>query len=194
MTKKTAFMLLAVLLLWVPCMTAFASEASSDSATVTANVPATHRVTFIFHGGRGEENGVRLDEAAVYDRQSIHSYRLIPDDGKSIDKVLYAGEDVISQLTDGTFSAPPLIKDVILEVFCQGDNLVSEPSGQLSADTSEQSETTDIPENSIKPGADTAKTGDTSSVLVIFAVLAVSLASVLVLIKGRKKMSLDDLS
>ena len=107
---------------------------------------------------------------------------------------LYAGEDVISQLTDGTFSAPPLIKDVILEVFCQGDNLVSEPSGQLSADTSEQSETTDIPENSIKPGADTANTGDTSSVLVIFAVLAVSLASVLVLIKGRKKMSLDDLS
>lgn len=194
MTKKIAVMLLVVLLLWVPCMTAFAAEASSDSATVTANVPATHRVTFIFHGGRVEENGVRLDEAAVYDRQSIHSYRLIPGDGKSIDKVLYAGEDVTSQLTDGTFSAPPLIKDVILEVFCQGDNLVSEPSGQPSADTSEQSETTDIPENSIKPGADTAKTGDTSYTLVIFAVLAVSLASVLVLVKRRKKMSLDDRS
>ncbi|MEE3404231.1 MAG: LPXTG cell wall anchor domain-containing protein [Acutalibacteraceae bacterium] len=184
MTKKTAVMLLAVLLLWVPCMTAFAAEASSDSATVTANVPATHRVTFIFHGGRGEENGVRLDEAAVYDRQSIHSYRLIPDDGKSIDKVLYAGEDVISQLTDGTFSAPPLIKDVILEVFCQGKEPVSEQS-ETSADTIE---------SAIAPGTDTVKTGDTSSVAIILAVLIVSFASALVLVKGRKKMSLDDLS
>ncbi len=184
MTKKTAVMLLSVLLLWVPCMTAFAAEASSDSATVTANVPATHRVTFIFHGGRGEENGVRLDEAAVYDHQSIHSYRLIPDDGKSIDKVLYAGEDVTSQLRDGTFSAPPLIKDVILEVFCQGDNLVSEPSGQPSADTSEQSETSaDTIESAITPGTDTVKTGDTSSVAIILAVLIVSFASALVLVK-----------
>ena len=182
MTKKTAVMLLSVLLLWVPCMTAFAAEASSDSATVTVNVPAAHRVIFIFHGGRGEENGVRLDEAAVYDRQSIHSYRLIPDDGKSIDKVLYAGEDVTSQVKGGTFTAPPLIKDVILEVFCQGKEPVSEQS-ETSADTIE---------SAITPGTDTVKTGDTSSVAIILAVLIVSFASALVLVKGRKKMSFDN--
>ncbi len=70
----------------------------------------------------------------------------------------------------------------------------TEPSRQPSADTSEQSETTDIPENSIKPGEDTVKTGDTSSTLVILAILTLSLVSVLVLVKGREKMSFDNRS
>lgn len=68
----------------------------------------------------------------------------------------------------------------------------TEPSGQPSADTSEQSENTDTPENSIKPDADTVKTGDTSSTLVILTVMTASLVSVVVLVKRRRKMSLDD--
>ena len=71
----------------------------------------------------------------------------------------------------------------------------SEPSEQPSAEISGQSETSaDTTESSITPGEDTVKTGDTSSTLVILAILTLSLVSVLVLVKGREKMSFDNRS
>ena len=64
----------------------------------------------------------------------------------------------------------------------------SEPSEQPSAEISGQSETSaDTTESSITPGADTVKTGDTSYTVIILAVLTVSLASALVLVKRRKR-------
>lgn len=185
--KKMAVLLLVILLLWVPCMTAFAAEAPSDSATVTVNVPSTHRVTFIFHSCRGEENGVGLSTAAVYDRHSVHTYRLIPDEGKLIAQVLYCGEDVTSQLRERTFTAPPLVKDAILEVFCQEAKPGSELSGQPSGETSVQSKASaDTGKTDVVPGTDMVPTGDASSVAVILMALAGNLAVVFLLV-GRKR-------
>ena len=62
-----------------------------------------------------------------------------------------------------------------------------ESSIEPSEETSGQSNTTYTPENSIKPDSDTVKTGDTSSMPVILAVFAASLASGLLLVKRRRR-------
>lgn len=67
------------------------------------------------------------------------------------------------------------------------DEPSAEPSDNPPEEISQQSETTDTSEISIKPGIDTVKTGDSSDMISIFAVLAVSLASGLLLAKRRKR-------
>ena len=182
--KKIAVIMLAVLLFCVPCMTASAVGSSSDSATVTANVPATHRVTFIFHGGRGEENGIGLNETADYYRQSIHTYHFISDEGKSVDKVLYGDEDVTVQVKDSYFTVPPLVADMVLEVFFKDTGT---PDPTVSEPTSEATEPSDS--DSSKQDSDTAKTGDTTAVnvFVLAFITAVSAAFIIVLIRSRRK-------
>lgn len=206
--KKIAVIMLAVLLFCAPCMAASAAGSSSDSATVTANVPATHRVTFIFHGGRGEENGVGLKEAADYYRQSIHTYHFIPDEGKSVDKVLYGGKDVTAQVRDGYFTAPPLTADMVLEVFFKDTGTpapaVSEPTSEAGAESSGSDSSkpdtirrddTSKPEHSgnsdtsMPQDSDTAKTGDTTTVNVFVSafITAISAAFIIVLARSRRK-------
>ena len=68
----------------------------------------------------------------------------------------------------------------------QSDESSDEQSEKPSEETSEQSKTTDTSERSIIPDTDVVKTGNTSSVAIILALLTVSLASALVLAKRCK--------
>lgn len=209
--KKLTVMLLAVLLLCVPCMTAFAAAPEQKGATISTTVPATHTITFISDGGRIEESSNDLDGTEEFDRRSVHTFHIIPDKGKEIDKVLYGGEDVTSQVKDGYFTTPPLIADMTFEVIYKDAAApvepVSEPtseptkpdtskpdSSKPDTSTPEQSGSTDTsstdtstPQSS--DSSDTAKTGDTTMtiVFVIATVTTVSAVFIIVLAKSRRK-------
>ena len=204
--KKLTVMLLAVLLLCVPCMTAFAAAPEQKGATISTTVPATHTITFISDGGRIEESSNDLDGTEEFDRRSVHTFHIIPDKGKEIDKVLYGGEDVTSQVKDGYFTTPPLIADMTFEVIYKDAATpvepVSEPtseptkpdtskpdSSKPDTSTPEQSGSTDTSTPQSSDSSDTAKTGDTTMtiVFVIATVTTVSAVFIIVLAKSRRK-------
>ena len=170
--KKIAVIMLAVLLLCVPCMTAFAVETSSDSATVTTAVPSTHKVTFIVHNGRIENNGTAVGDTAYYNRQSVQSYVLIPDKDNNLERVLYNNENVTAQVRNGIFTAPPLTANAVLEVF-YGE---SEPERN-------------VPESFISKSSDIKPvvTGDLTDVwiLALFGISVVS--AVLIILTCKRK-------
>ena len=200
--KKITVMLLALLLFCVPCMTAFAAPTEQKGATITTTVPATCDITFISNGGKIEEGSNDLDGTEEFDRRSVHTFHIIPDEGKEIDKVLYGGEDVTDQVKDGYFTTPPLTTDMTLEVIYKDAGTpvepVSEPTSEPTSepdtskpDTSKPEQSgnadTSIPQSS--DSSDTARTGDTTAaiVFVIAAVTTVSAAFIIVLAKRRKE-------
>lgn len=204
--KKLTVMLLAVLLLCVPCMTAFAAAPEQKGATISTTVPAKCNITFISDGGRIEEGGNEMHGTESFDRRSVHTFHIIPDEGKEIDKVLYGGEDVTAQIKDSYFTTPPLIADMTFEVIYKDAATpvepVSEPtseptkpdtskpdSSKPDTSTPEQSGSTDTSTPQSPDNTDTAKTGDTTTaiVFVIAAVTAVSSAFIIVLAKSRRK-------
>ena len=205
--KKLTVILLAVLLLCVPCMTAFAAAPEQKGATISTTVPATCDITFISDGGRIEEGGNDLHGTEDFDRRSVHTFHIIPHEGKVIDKVLYGGEDVTAQVKDGYFTTPPLVADMVLEVIYKDAATpvepVSEPTSEpTKPDTSKPDsskpdtkpdtsklEQSGFPDTSTPQSSDTAKTGDTTTaiVLVISAITAVSAAFIIVLAKRRKE-------
>ena len=209
--KKITVMLIAVLLLCVPCMTAFAEAPEQKGATISTTVPAKCEITFISVDGRIEEGGTDMDGTEEFDRRSVHTFHIIPDEGKEIDKVLFGGEDVTSQIKDGYFTTPPLIADMTFEVIYKDAATpvepVSEPtseptkpdtskpdsskpdSSKPDTSTPEQSGGTDTSTPQSSDSSDTAKTGDTTAaiVFVIAAVTTVSAAFIIVLAKRRKE-------
>ena len=196
--KKITVMLLALLLFCVPCMTAFAAPTEQKGATITTTVPATCDITFISNGGKIEEGSNDLDGTEEFDRRSVHTFHIIPDEGKEIDKVLYGGEDVTSQVKDGYFTTPPLTTDMTLEVIYKDAGTpvepVSEPtsepdSSKPDTSTPEQSGSADTSTPQSSDNTDTAKTGDTTAaiVFVIAVVTTVSAAFIIVLAKRRKE-------
>lgn len=208
--KKLTVMLLAVLLFCVPCMTAFAAPTEQKGATISTTVPATCDITFISVGGRIEEGSNDMDGTEEFDRRSVHTFHIIPDEGKEIDKVLFGGEDVTSQVKDGYFTTPPLTTDMTLEVIYKDAGTpvepVSEPTSEPTSepiseptsepytskpDTSkpEQSGNADTSTPQSSDNTDTAKTGDTTAaiVFVIAAVTTVSAAFIIILAKRRKE-------
>lgn len=199
--KKITVMLLAVLMLCVPCMTAFAAPTEQKGATISTTVPAKCDITFISVGGRIEEYSSVVDDHETYDRRTVHTYHIIPEEGKEIAKVLFGGEDVTSQVKDGYFTTPPLTTDMTLEVIYKDAGTpvepVSEPTSEpTKPDTSkpdtstpEQSGNADTSTPQSSDSSDTAKTGDTTMtiVLVIAAVTTVSAAFIIVLAKRRKE-------
>ena len=200
--KKITVMLIAVLMLCVPCMTAFAAPTEQKGATISTTVPAKCDITFISVGGRIEEGGTDMDGTEEFDRRSVHTFHIIPDEGKEIDKVLFGGEDVTSQVKDGYFTTPALTTDMTLEVIYKDAGTpvepVSEPTSEPTSepdtskpDTSkpEQSGNADTSTPQSSDNTDTAKTGDTTAaiVFVIAAVTTVSAAFIIVLAKRRKE-------
>ena len=199
--KKLTVILLAVLLLCVPCMTAFAAAPEQKGATISTTVPATCDITFISDGGRIEEGGNDLHGTEDFERRSVHTFHIIPDEGKEIDKVLFGGEDVTSQIKDGYFTTPPLIADMTFEVIYKDAATpvepVSEPTSEpTKPDTSkpdtstpEQSGNADTSTPQSSDNTDTAKTGDTTTAtaFVIITATAVSAAFIIVLAKSRRK-------
>ena len=202
--KKITVMLLAVLLFCVPCMTAFAAPTEQKGATITTTVPATCDITFISNGGKIEEGSNDLDGTEEFDRRSVHTFHIIPDEGKEIDKVLYGGEDVTDQVKDGYFTTPPLTTDMTLEVIYKDAGTPVEPVSEpdISKPDSSTPDTskpdTSKPEQSVGPqistpqssdSSDTARTGDTTmaTAFVIITITAVSAAFIIVLAKRRKE-------
>lgn len=194
--KKIAVMLLAVFLLCVPCMTAFAKEPEQKGATITTTVPAACNITFINNSGKIEENGKNLHGMETFERRSVHTFHIIPDKGKEIAKVLFGSEDVTPQVKDGNFTTPPLTADTMFEVLYKDAATsvepVSEPiSEPTKPDTSKpvQSGTTSTITSQNIGSTDTAKTGDTTTaiVFVIATVTAVSAAFIIVLAKSKRK-------
>lgn len=176
--KKITVMLIAVLLLCVPCMTAFAEAPEQKGATISTTVPATFNITFISNGGRIEEGGHNLEGTEAFDRRSVHTFHIIPDEGKVIDKVLYGGEDVTSQVRDNHFTTPPLTKDTTFTVMYKETGTTFEPVSEPTK-----------PYTSIPQGSETTNTGDTAtaSVFVTATVTAVSAIFILILANRRKK-------
>ena len=204
--KKITVMLLAVLLFCVPCMTAFAAPTEQKGATISTTVPSTCNITFISDGGRIEEGGNDTHGTVAFERRSVHTFHIIPDERKVIDKVLYGGEDVTSQVKDGHFTTPPFFADMTFEVIYKDTATpvepVSEPtseptkpdtskpdSSKPDTSTPEQSGSTDTSTPQSSDSSDTAKTGDTTMtiVFVIAAFTTVSAAFIIVLAKRRKE-------
>ena len=167
--------MLAVLLLCVPCMTAFAVETSSGSATVTTAVPSTHKVTFIVHNGKIENNGIVVGDTAYNDRQSVQSYVLLPDKDNNLERVLYNNEDVTAQVRNSIFTAPPLTNDAVLEVFYRESEPTSKPVSE--------------PENSIPKSSDTVpiSTGDSTNIYALAMFLIFIVSAVLIIVTGKRK-------
>ena len=202
--KKITVMLIAVLLLCVPCMTAFAEAPEQKGATISTTVPSTCNITFISDGGRIEEGGNDTHGTVAFERRSVHTFHIIPDERKVIDKVLYGGEDVTSQVKDGYFTTPALTTDMTLEVIYKDAGTPVEPVSEPTSkpDTSKPAATSTVSSAPVQPSAntpasttpstpstDTAKTGDTTAaiVFVIAAVTTVSAAFIIVLAKRRKE-------
>ena len=202
--KKITVMLLAVLLFCVPCMTAFAAPTEQKGATISTTVPAKCEITFISVGGRIEEYSSVVDDHETYDRRTVHTYHIIPEEGKEIAKVLFGGEDVTSQVKDGYFTTPALTTDMTLEVIYKDAGTPVEPVSEPTSkpDTSKPAATRTVSSAPVQPSAntpasttpstpstDTAKTGDTTAaiVFVIAAVTTVSAAFIIVLAKRRKE-------
>ncbi len=172
--KKITILLLAVLIFYVPCMTAYAETPEQKGATISAAVPATHVITFISSGGRIEDVDSTVGGHKEYGRRSEQPFHIIPDDGKEIDKVLYGGEDVTSKVKDGYFTTPPLVADMVFEVIYR--DIPVEP-------VSEPSETPSVHQPSDNSPA---KTGDTeqAAVLIIAVLLMVFSAALIMKCKN----------
>ena len=170
--KKITVMLLAVLMLCVPCMTAFAEAPEQKGATISTTVPSTCNITFISDGGRIEEGGNDTHGTVAFERRSVHTFHIIPDEGKVIDKVLYGGEDVTAQIKDGYFTTPPLTRDMTLEVFYKE----SKPESSISESSVSQS-------SDIKP----VVTGDSTNIFALAMLLIFIVSAVLTILTGKRK-------
>ena len=76
--KKITIMLLAVLIVCVPCLTAFAEDPAQNEITISATVPSTHTITFISNGGRIETADNTVGGHGEYDRRSEQTFHIIP--------------------------------------------------------------------------------------------------------------------
>ena len=109
--KKILCVLCTLLLLMGMSVPAFAQE-----TVLNAEIPKTHMVTVESADGRVALDGVVCKGTAEVERHKEQNYRIIPDDGKVIDRVLYNGEDVTEELVKGVFTAPRLVRDAELVV------------------------------------------------------------------------------
>lgn len=112
--KKLLCFLCTLLLLMNVSVTAFAQD-----TVLQTEVPDTHTVTVKSDDGRVALDGVVCKDTADVERHKEQKYRIIPNDGKVIDKVLYNGEDVTEKLVKGVFPAPKLVRDAELIVICK---------------------------------------------------------------------------
>ena len=109
--KKILCFLCTLFLLIGVSITAFAQD-----TVLQTEIPNSHTVTVESNGGRISLEGVVCKAAVSVERHKEQSYRIIPDDGKLVDKVLYNGEDVTDKVIRNVFTAPKLVRDAELSV------------------------------------------------------------------------------
>ncbi|MGN0470353.1 MAG: carboxypeptidase-like regulatory domain-containing protein [Acutalibacteraceae bacterium] len=113
------FCILMLMLLWsVP---SYAQDMS-----LSLEVPKLHTVTVESTDGRIVIDGAVANKTQQLERHKEQSYRIIPDDGKRLDKLFYNGEDVTEQVKKGVFTAPALIRDSKLEAVFKDAPTVSD--------------------------------------------------------------------
>lgn len=108
MKKIIGFACIVFLLLTLSVPT-FAQE-----TVITADVPVSHTVTVISDNGKIIIDGKAVSGKQQIERHKKQSYRIIPQEGKQLDKLLYNGEDVTSQVKNSVYTAPPLVHDAVL--------------------------------------------------------------------------------
>lgn len=165
--KKLTAVLFTVILFCVPCITAFAEDSGQKGVTVTTTVPADCIITFKTPDGIIEEDGSVVDDTESFDRRLKHTFHIIPDKGKVIDKVFYGGEDVTTQVKDGYFSIPPITRDAVFE-FTYADAPVK---------TDPKPDKTSSPDNT-----SIVKTGDTMAAIASLITLLTAISSVFIIV------------
>ena len=171
--KKTAIIIISALLFCMSCITVYAQVPEEKGVAISTTVPAECEITFTAGSCRIEENGKVMDGRVIFERQSVHTFRILPDDGKAVDKVFFGGKDVTSQLTDGCFTTPPLVGDAAFEVKLR--DLPPEPVSVVSEEPP-----------AAKPSDTPAGTGDAAA-YPVFAAAALFSALVIVLAGARRK-------
>lgn len=180
--KKTAVLLLTVLMMCITSLGVYA-----ESATIAAQVPGTHTVTFVIEGGKVEANGTPVDHTIELDRQRVQTYRLIPDDGYILDQLIYDGEDVTEQVTNNCFTAPPLIGDTGFTVTFRPSRLPQDSSKPFPQSSTEQSIRRTSTPSSQTRDANTVHTGDFNEAVGYFTVLLVLSLCLLIVLTGHKQ-------
>lgn len=86
---------------------------------ISAEVPATHTVTIRADGGQIIAEEHVYGKSVQIERQKAQVWKIAPDEGKQLVRLLYDGEDVTDQVKDGVFTAPAMIRDLTLEAVFQ---------------------------------------------------------------------------
>lgn len=108
--KRILSMLFALLLVWSMTVTA-----SADETVVKTYVPKSHTVTVEVSGGSVLADGKICGDTVAVERQKAQTWWIVPDEGKTLSKLYYNGQDVTGQMKGGAFTAPPLREDADLK-------------------------------------------------------------------------------
>ena len=114
--NKPMALIFSVLLLCLSCITVFADTTEQKGASITTTVPSTCELSFGSEEGAITENGIAVRGHEIYERKSIHTFKIVPNEEKAIDKVFFGGADVTDQIKDGYFTTPPLTADMDFKV------------------------------------------------------------------------------
>ncbi|RHR30701.1 hypothetical protein DWX43_07530 [Clostridium sp. AF19-22AC] len=87
---------------------------SGGDMELNAEVPKEHTVSVESPEGRIAADGVFYETSFQAQRHAEIVYTVIPNPAKQLKMLTYAGEDVTSQVKNGVFKAPKLVRDTIL--------------------------------------------------------------------------------
>ena len=155
------------------------TSGQSSFATITTQVPETHKATLTIAGkGTVTVNGQTCEGETSHmevkvPRLTETEWKFSPADGYTIEEVLYNGTDVTEELTDYTYHADPVNEDgtEVKVVFTEknSDTAGSDPSGsgshQSGSDTSTSGGTS---------AKDSPKTGDDTLISLWMGAMTVS--------------------
>lgn len=186
--KRTTAILITVLMFCVACMTVFAETSEQKGAAIKTTVPSTCVLTFNDVDGRIEENGIAVREQETYKRKSIHTFQIIPDEEKAIDKVFFGDTDVTARLNDGCFTTPPLTADTIFKVtFKEAKKPDDTSSENVSSATSSENVSSATDQTSPKTGDRGGAETDGTTHAAVSAAAVISLFILIVAVFKKKK-------
>ncbi|MEG0392533.1 MAG: hypothetical protein RR626_07195 [Anaerovoracaceae bacterium] len=154
--KKKTLLSLSILCLLMFTLFPFSVEAAEQSMPLKAEVPSTHKVAIeVGSGGAVEIDGVGYTGKTMVavERLKAQSYKLIPDSGYEVNKVLYGGTDVTPQVKNLIFTAE--------EINNEGNQLqVTFKKGSLGPDPLPKPDEGGTGGSETPGAAGTSKTGD----------------------------------
>lgn len=109
-----AVLLIAMLFVFCVPLTAFAAE-----TTITTTVPSEFPLKIEIEGsGTVEFAGKRYNKSTelMLLRHRDYSFKIMPDRDYEITSVLYNGEDILSEIVDGTFVISQIEGDSVLHI------------------------------------------------------------------------------